>query len=124
LSPVSSEGRAESLRRLYYGGLTVIGLSAAAVAGLGRSPLRSAIVAIAVLVVPGAAVMGFVRLSDRLTESLLTVVVSLALAVMGTQVMLWLGSWHPTALLEVTCLLSVALLLRHMSVARADSRVG
>jgi hypothetical protein len=124
LSPVSSERRAASQRRFYYGGLTVVGLSAAAVAGLAQSPLRSVLVALAVLVVPGAAIMGFVRLKDVLTELLLTVVVSLSLAVIGTQVMIWLGIWHPTALLIVTCLLSVAVLLRHMSVVRAGSRVG
>jgi hypothetical protein len=73
-----------------------------------RAPaeLRAAPVIAYVILVPGLAVVRLLRLSDRLAELALGVGLSLALAVVVAQAMIYLKAWSPT--LGITILVVIA----------------
>ncbi len=69
-----------------------------------------------VLAVPGWAIVGYLRLRWPAAELSLTVALSLALTLLGSEIMLWAHAWHPTTLQliigGVSALLLVGQLLR------------
>jgi uncharacterized membrane protein len=58
-------------------------------------------------VMPGWSIVGLVRLGDPALEIGLTVAVSLAVCMTGTQVLLTLHAWHLVALQEALCLICI-----------------
>ena len=66
------------------------------------------------LAVPGWAVVGFLRLGWPAAEVSLTVATSLALVLLGAQVMLWAHVWQPLALQAVVGSLAAACLVAQL----------
>jgi uncharacterized membrane protein len=60
-----------------------------------HGPLRLLFGLAFVLVVPGWAVIGFLRLNWPAAEVSLTIGLSLAITLLGSEVMLWTHTWHP-----------------------------
>ncbi len=79
----------------------------------GPTPAAAALGFPAVLLAPGAALTGFFTFDHLGDEVLLDIVVSLAVALVGTQVMLGIGFWQPTAFAAAIAVVTVGPLLRH-----------
>lgn len=101
--------------------LAVLGL-VAVLAALGApaatpgSPIhdvRATATTLFLLLGPGWAVAGFVDRPSLGLHFVLAVAVSVALGILGAQVMVVLGAWHPVGLLVGVAALSVPLLVRH-----------
>jgi O-antigen/teichoic acid export membrane protein len=80
-----------------------------------RVPGQPVLAAAFLLWVPGAAVVGYLRLDDRVLAAALSIAASIAIGTLGAEVMLWTGTWHPRAgvlLLAVACIVALALQAR------------
>ena len=58
-------------------------------------------------VIPGWSIVGLMRLENPALEIGLTVVVSLAVCMMGAQILLTLHAWHIVALQQALCLICI-----------------
>ena len=74
------------------------------------SPLRSAVVFAAVLLVPGGAALTFFDIERPSTYLALAVVLSLTIATLTSLVIVWLNLWHPLVLAAILAAGSAALL--------------
>lgn len=106
-------------RSVAYGTLAGVAAAAPLAHLVGPPALTAALGVPAVLLVPGAALIGFLDVDDPLDELLLVLATSLVLVILGTQALLWSDLWYPAALLVVTTL-SGLVLARHAIVARGD----
>jgi uncharacterized membrane protein len=59
--------------------------------------IRPVLAAAFLLWVPGAAAVGFLRLTDRLLAVVLSIAVSIAIGTLGAELMVWTHLWHPRA---------------------------
>lgn len=109
--------RTRGARSAAYTALAVVAVAAPLLALTGPPALRAAAGFVAVLTVPGAAIVGFLRVVDPIDEVILAVTVSLVVTILATQVMLWSGLWHPAALCALSALAALAL-VHHARSAR------
>jgi len=104
--------------------LAGVGVLAVAAMLLAPGPVSAPLTVIAVLLVPGAAITGFVAFAELATEAILAFFASVAVAVFGGQLMLWLHLWHPEPLFVTISLISAGLLMRHASRPPATPPAG
>jgi hypothetical protein len=74
---------------------TLGALAAVLVATGTGGPVRAGVGLVAVIVVPGWAVAGFLPLRSAEAAASLTLAVGAALVMAAAQIMLWAGAWHP-----------------------------
>jgi uncharacterized membrane protein len=78
--------------------LLVLTIAAAASSAAGAGLPRTLLVLVAALVVPGWAVLTRLPHADVLTSVALTVVISVAIEILGSLALGWAGWWHPWVL--------------------------
>ena len=88
----------DRVRTVAYAALAVVAVATPVVMATGPSGLRAALGFVAVLLVPGAALVGFFELADRGDELVLALGASIAFAVLAAELLLAVGVWHPKAL--------------------------
>lgn len=95
-----------------------LGLTALGTTG----PVRMLLGLAFLLAVPGWAVVGYLRLAWPAAEVSLTVAASLAVTLLGSEVMLWVHAWDPLTLQAVLGATSALLLVGQL--LRPRSRLG
>lgn len=90
--------------------LVVLGSSAAALTSVVLElgvPWQPATVSVFVLVCPGLSLTGLLSVGSRLLEAVLSVAISIALAVVVSELLLYAGRWSPIAGLGVLVTIAV-----------------
>jgi hypothetical protein len=116
VSPGPAHLAARSDGRLRITPPALVSVTAAALGALGAvlvatgtgGPLRAAVGLIAVILVPGWAVVGFLPLRSAEAAAALALAVGVALVMAAAQIMLWAGAWHPTAGVVLLLVVGVA----------------
>lgn len=100
--------------------LAIVALVGAVSVVTGPRPVRVAATFAGVLLVPGAAITGFVRIHDLMTELLFAVVLSIAVAVAVSQVLYMLRVRNVAAGFALVAFVSAMALARHARGARRE----
>jgi uncharacterized membrane protein len=120
----SSRGGSRVPSALRLLGLLVVGV-VALLAGLEvESPLRVAVTLVFVLLVPGYAVVGHLRLADPLSSLMLSVTVSLALGALVAQLLVWQESYSAERTFSWLAAFSLIGLATQFNGAPRDQRAG
>jgi uncharacterized membrane protein len=91
-------------------------------AGIGLS-FRPLLAAAFLLWVPGAAAVGFLRLTDQLLAAVLSIACSIAIGTLGAEMMVWTHLWHPRAATVVlACGCAIALLCQPPRLLRPEGQ--
>jgi hypothetical protein len=102
-------------------GLAVLACFSPLVLLIGPAFLEAVVGAVLVLVIPGAAIVGFRPPDDALDEVVVVFVVSLAIAVLGTQLLLAVDHWSPFVLFAASAGAGVVLARHAVTAARVST---
>jgi O-antigen/teichoic acid export membrane protein len=95
-------------------GGAALAVAVAVLTGLGAHLALQPLIAVAFLLwSPGAAVISFFDVKDRLIAVVLAVAVSLAIGTLGAEAMIWTGTWHPRGAIVGLAVASAAILVGH-----------
>lgn len=99
-----------SRRALVDWALIALVICAAGAAALPLPEVRPFLVAAAAFIVPGAAALTLVDFREPLLAAALSVALSIAIAIIGSLILVWTELWHPVALAIALGSASVVLL--------------